>query len=95
MAELRPTGANAAARLCARCAQRLTRAPLPTPPPPCPDPAPAPPGLPVVVKDTMAVKGVRFTFGSRLFADNIADEDDPMVEVGRLGAWRGWGSGWG
>jgi Asp-tRNA(Asn)/Glu-tRNA(Gln) amidotransferase A subunit family amidase len=36
-------------------------------------------GVPVAVKDLDDVAGVRTTDGSRLFADNVADEDDPFV----------------
>ncbi|KAK9820376.1 hypothetical protein WJX72_009650 [[Myrmecia] bisecta] len=38
-------------------------------------------GLPIVVKDLTAVKGVRFTMGSLLFKDNVALYDDPLVET--------------
>ena len=37
-------------------------------------------GLPVSVKDLVAVAGVPWTFGSRPFADNIPDFDAPSVE---------------
>lgn len=44
-------------------------------------------GLPVSVKDLIAVGGMRQTFGSRLFADNIAAADAPSVErLRRAGA---------
>ena len=36
-------------------------------------------GVPVAVKDLNDVAGVRTTFGSRLFEDNVADEDDEFV----------------
>jgi len=36
-------------------------------------------GLPILVKDTMAVQGVRFTEGSPLHADDIAAESDALV----------------
>jgi aspartyl-tRNA(Asn)/glutamyl-tRNA(Gln) amidotransferase subunit A len=36
-------------------------------------------GLPVSVKDLIAVAGVRQTFGSRVFADHVAAEDAPAV----------------
>eukprot|EP00434_Breviolum_minutum_P028812 symbB.v1.2.025486.t1/scaffold2475.1/size78315/5 len=36
-------------------------------------------GLPVLVKDTHAVEGVRFTEGSLLHADRIAEENAPLV----------------
>ena len=37
-------------------------------------------GVPVSVKDLIAVKGVRQTFGSQLLADNVAQHDAPSVE---------------
>lgn len=37
-------------------------------------------GLPVAIKDLTPVKGVRTTFGSPIFADNIPEESDVMVE---------------
>ena len=37
-------------------------------------------GLPVSVKDLVAVAGVPWTFGSRPFADNVPDFDAPAVE---------------
>jgi Asp-tRNA(Asn)/Glu-tRNA(Gln) amidotransferase A subunit family amidase len=37
-------------------------------------------GLPVSVKDLIAVQGLRQTFGSRLFASNIAADDAPSVQ---------------
>lgn len=37
-------------------------------------------GLPISVKDLIAVGGVRLTFGSRTMADNIAPADAPSVE---------------
>jgi aspartyl-tRNA(Asn)/glutamyl-tRNA(Gln) amidotransferase subunit A len=36
-------------------------------------------GVPFSVKDLVATKGVRTTFGTRLFADNVPMEDAPMV----------------
>ncbi len=36
-------------------------------------------GVPVVVKDTVAVEGVRCTRGSRAFVDDVADLDDHVV----------------
>lgn len=36
-------------------------------------------GLPVVVKDMVDVEGLPTTFGSELYADNIAKGDDPMI----------------
>eukprot|EP00803_Ostreobium_quekettii_P005874 evm.model.scf_86.2 EVM.evm.TU.scf_86.2 scf_86:21089-24731(+) len=38
-------------------------------------------GLPIVVKDLHAVEGVLFTEGSALFANRIAEENDPLVDV--------------
>ena len=37
-------------------------------------------GLPISVKDLIAMGGVRYTFGSRVSADNIAAVDAPAVE---------------
>lgn len=37
-------------------------------------------GLPVSVKDLIAVKGARLTFGSRAMAENVASVDAPSVE---------------
>ena len=37
-------------------------------------------GLPLSVKDLTAVAGVKLTFGSRAFADNVATLDSPAVE---------------
>lgn len=37
-------------------------------------------GLPVAIKDLTPVKGVRTTYGSPIFADNVPDESDVMVE---------------
>ena len=37
-------------------------------------------GLPVSVKDLVAMAGVPWTFGSRPFADNVVDFDAPAVE---------------
>jgi aspartyl-tRNA(Asn)/glutamyl-tRNA(Gln) amidotransferase subunit A len=37
-------------------------------------------GVPVSVKDLIAVRGVRQSFGSRLLADNVALDDAPSVE---------------
>lgn len=36
-------------------------------------------GVPVTVKDLIAVKGMRLTLGSRLFAESVANEDAPSV----------------
>ncbi|WP_249976185.1 amidase [Vreelandella olivaria] len=36
-------------------------------------------GLPLCVKDMVDVTGLPTTFGSRIYADNIAKDDDPMV----------------
>ncbi|HZO73014.1 MAG TPA: amidase [Ktedonobacteraceae bacterium] len=38
-------------------------------------------GIPVAVKDLVAVKGVRMTAGSRVLADHIAQEDATVVEL--------------
>ena len=37
-------------------------------------------GLPISVKDLIAMGGIRYTFGSRVSADNIATVDAPAVE---------------
>ena len=37
-------------------------------------------GLPVAIKDLAPVKGVRTTFGSPIFADNVPDHSDYVVE---------------
>src|SRR5713226_8686491 len=37
-------------------------------------------GVPFSTKDLVITKGVRTTFGTRLFADNVPAEDAPMVE---------------
>lgn len=37
-------------------------------------------GVPVSIKDLLLTRGVRSTFGSQLFADNVAAEDSPVVE---------------
>ncbi len=37
-------------------------------------------GLPFSTKDLVITKGIRTTFGTRLFADNVPTEDAPMVE---------------
>ncbi len=37
-------------------------------------------GLPVAIKDLAPVKGVRTTFGSPIFADNVPDRSDYVVE---------------
>ncbi len=42
-------------------------------------------GLPVSVKDLIAVKGAKLTFGSRAMADNVATVDAPSVERVRRG----------
>ena len=36
-------------------------------------------GVPFSTKDLVATRGVRTTFGTRLFADNVPAEDAPMV----------------
>src|SRR5947209_19179713 len=44
-------------------------------------------GIPIGVKDIVAVKGTRLTAGSRVLADNIATEDATVVEqLRRTGA---------
>lgn len=37
-------------------------------------------GVPVAVKDLIATRGLRTTFGSRLYADHVPDVDDIVVE---------------
>jgi Asp-tRNA(Asn)/Glu-tRNA(Gln) amidotransferase A subunit family amidase len=37
-------------------------------------------GIPFSTKDLVITKGIRTTFGTRLFADNVPTEDAPMVE---------------
>ncbi len=37
-------------------------------------------GVPVAVKDLIATRGLRTTFGSRLYADHVPEEDDVVVE---------------
>ena len=37
-------------------------------------------GVPFSTKDLVITKGIRTTFGTRLFADNVPAEDAPMVE---------------
>jgi len=37
-------------------------------------------GVPVAIKDLICTKGMRSTFGSRLYADFVPDEDDVVVE---------------
>jgi aspartyl-tRNA(Asn)/glutamyl-tRNA(Gln) amidotransferase subunit A len=37
-------------------------------------------GVPVAVKDLLCTRGLRTTFGSRLYADFVPDEDDVVVE---------------
>ncbi len=38
-------------------------------------------GIPIPIKDLNMVAGVRMTFGSAVFADNVADQDDYVVEA--------------
>ena len=38
-------------------------------------------GLPILVKDTQAVEGVRFTEGASMFASRIAEHSDQLVAV--------------
>ena len=37
-------------------------------------------GIPTSIKDEMPIKGIRTTFGSKLYENNIPDEDDACVE---------------
>jgi aspartyl-tRNA(Asn)/glutamyl-tRNA(Gln) amidotransferase subunit A len=37
-------------------------------------------GVPVAIKDLLCTRGLRTTFGSRLYADFVPDEDDVVVE---------------
>lgn len=37
-------------------------------------------GVPVAVKDLVCTRGLRTTFGSRLYAEHVPDEDDVVVE---------------
>jgi aspartyl-tRNA(Asn)/glutamyl-tRNA(Gln) amidotransferase subunit A len=37
-------------------------------------------GVPIAVKDLISTRGLRTTFGSPLYADNVPDEDDIVVE---------------
>jgi aspartyl-tRNA(Asn)/glutamyl-tRNA(Gln) amidotransferase subunit A len=37
-------------------------------------------GVPVAIKDLICTKGMRTTFGSRLYAEHVPDEDDVVVE---------------
>jgi aspartyl-tRNA(Asn)/glutamyl-tRNA(Gln) amidotransferase subunit A len=37
-------------------------------------------GVPVAIKDLVCTRGLRTTFGSRLYADHVPDEDDVVVE---------------
>lgn len=41
-------------------------------------------GVPVAIKDLISTKGLRTTFGSPLYRDNVPDEDDVVVERLRL-----------
>ncbi|WPB55781.1 amidase [Xylophilus sp. GOD-11R] len=44
-------------------------------------------GVPVAIKDLICTRGVRTTFGSRLYAHHVPDEDDVVVErLRRAGA---------
>src|ERR1700724_424959 len=38
-------------------------------------------GLPLAIKDTMDVAGVRSTYGSPIYADNVPARSDPQVEA--------------
>jgi len=44
------------------------------------EPAGALAGVPVAIKDLVCTRGLRTTFGSRLYADHLPDEDDVVVE---------------
>ncbi|GAH01152.1 unnamed protein product, partial [marine sediment metagenome] len=37
-------------------------------------------GIPTSIKDEMPIKGIRTTFGSKLYEHNVPDEDDACVE---------------
>lgn len=37
-------------------------------------------GVPIAIKDLSPTKGVRTTYGSRIYADHVPDEDAPIVE---------------
>jgi aspartyl-tRNA(Asn)/glutamyl-tRNA(Gln) amidotransferase subunit A len=37
-------------------------------------------GVPVAIKDLISTRGLRTTFGSRLYADHVPEEDDVVVE---------------
>lgn len=37
-------------------------------------------GVPVAIKDLVCTKGIRTTFGSRLYAEHVPEEDDVVVE---------------
>src|SRR5208282_4579413 len=44
-------------------------------------------GIPLSLKDSLAMRGVRTTFGSKIFANHVAEEDAPLVErIKRAGA---------
>ena len=42
-------------------------------------------GIPITVKDSIFVRGLRATWGSRLYADHIPDADEPPVDKLRAG----------
>ena len=42
-------------------------------------------GIPVTVKDNLEVRGMKATWGSRVYADRIAPEDDPSIARLRAG----------
>ena len=37
-------------------------------------------GVPITIKDNLYIEGVRTTFGSKLFEDNVTPEDTPVIE---------------
>ncbi|WP_301925084.1 amidase family protein [Rhizobium sp. WYJ-E13] len=40
-------------------------------------------GVPLTVKDNIAVKGMRATWGSRLFASHVSDDDNDLCRNGQ------------
>ncbi len=48
-------------------------------------------GLPTAHKDLQSTKGIRTTFGSRIYKDFVPDEDSPLVErVAKAGTIKSW-----